>query len=224
MIVTFLLKTKLLLHSTDKARISKRVLFAEIQIHQSNSPRVVSHARISVITISAITILCICPSAKIIITTSPSRIIGAIGNVQNFRAFPDCFSDIISNGLLLTGWILFEQIIEHAGSLYMSLSSISSTNISSRNVMIPSRALSVVQSGSHGGTGRGGDTFHCATCGGQKISPSLRSPVSAASTSIRTSTPAATSNTYGNYCPTCGGAPSRSAAERAGAVYFHNAR
>ena len=106
----------------------------------------------------------------------------------------------------------------------MALSAISGTNISSYNALIPTRALNVVPSSSHGGSGRGGDTFHCATCGGTKVAPTLRSPVSAASTSIRTSNPSATSNTYGNYCPTCTGAPARSAAERAGAVYFHSSK
>ena len=103
----------------------------------------------------------------------------------------------------------------------MSLS-VSGANISSRNTLIPSRALTAVATGAtaYGGSGRGGDTFQCSTCGGSKVAPTLRSPVSAASTGIRISNPGA-AHTFGNYCPTCAAMPARSAADRAGAVYFH---
>ena len=153
-----------------------------------------------------------------------SDIICVMRNMSDFEIISAYPSDTASNGLLLLEWTLFGQTFEYAGSLYMTLSSISGTNISNRNTFIPTKALNVVQTGSHGGTGRGGDTFHCSTCGGSKVSPSFRSPVSAGSTAIRTSNPSAASSAYGNYCPTCGGGSSRSAADSAGVVYFHGPR
>ena len=111
----------------------------------------------------------------------------------------------------------------------MSLSSISGTaqgaTLNSRNSFVPTKALNTLRTAPNQGVaGRGGDSFHCATCGGDRVSPSIRSTVGSAASSARTSTPAATSNTFGNYCPTCAARASHSVADRAGVVFFHSPR
>jgi len=108
----------------------------------------------------------------------------------------------------------------------MSLSSISGAaqgaTIGGRSTFVPTKALNTVRSAPQGVAGRGGDSFHCATCGGDRVSPSIRSTVGAAASSARTSTPAAASNTYGNFCPTCAAKASHSVSDRAGVVFFHS--
>ena len=106
----------------------------------------------------------------------------------------------------------------------MALSSIPGTSYGatvSRNAFVATKAQNTLHTNpQQASTGRGADTYYCASCGGRKIVSEFYCPTCSGGSSARTSTPF--SNTHGN-CPTCGKTDAtRSAAARQGATYYHN--
>jgi len=105
----------------------------------------------------------------------------------------------------------------------MALSSISGatqgTVINSRGTFVPSRETNIVQTaGTQGLTGRGGDTYYCASCGGQRAVSSFYCPTCSGGSSARTATPPTHSP---GSCVGCATQSVRSATVKAGTVYYH---